>query len=444
MFLRSILFIPIPFCSFCLKSYAVGRSPIVRQNLSNADYTRCMLKRVVSFMAGVVLMAGASIPQTTVADTAVIPPNSPQVSIALTPVASGFTQPVFVTHAGDDRLFVVEQAGIIKIIKNGAVLPVPFLNITDQVKCCGEQGLLGLAFEPDYKTTGRFYVYHTVLRNGHTDEVIARYTVSSNPDVANASSRVEVLYIPHHVGNEDNENHNGGWIGFGPDGLLYAGVGDGGGGGDPFCTAQDSSSLLGKILRLNVSGQMTYTLPAGQTNLALHIGLRNPWRASFDRLTGDLYIADVGQSAREEVNVISSSITSTVNFGWSQREGTIAYPRSPACPTSPIPRTEPILDYGRNVGSSVTGGYVYRGGAYPWLNGVYFFGDFGSGKMFAAWKPTGNAGYTFAEVKDAGFNISSFGEDRDGDLYVVNYAGSIHKLTSTFRGQLKYLPSVSR
>jgi glucose/arabinose dehydrogenase len=404
-----------------------------------------MLKSVVSFVAGVMVLAGVSFPQQSVANADVIPPNSPQVSIALTPVASGFTQPLFVTHAGDDRLFVVEQAGIIKIVKNGAILPTPFLSITNQVLCCGEQGLLGLAFAPDYTTSGNFYVYHTVLRGGFSDEVIVRYKVGSNPDVANPASRAEILYIPHHVGNDDNGNHNGGWIGFGPDGLLYAGVGDGGGGGDPFCAAQNSDSLLGKILRLNVTGQMTYTLPAGQTNPVLHIGLRNPWRASFDRQTGEFYIADVGQGAREEVNMITGSISSTVNFGWSQREGKIAYPRSPGpCPASIIPRTEPILDYARGVGTSITGGYVYRGGAYPWLGGVYFFGDYGSGKMFAAWRTEGSASFTSGEVLNAGFQISSFGEDKNGELYVVNYAGSVLKLASTFRGTSVFLPNVSK
>lgn len=455
MLFRWILFIPppipfilskLPHCvHFVWRTpYAGGRSAIVRQTIRVADYTRSMLKHVVSFMAGFMLITGSPLPRQSVASADVIPPNSPQVSIALTPFVSGFTQPVFVTHAGDDRLFVVEQAGIIKIIKAGAILPTPFLSITNQVKCCGEQGLLGLAFEPDYKTSGRFYVYHTVLRDGFSDQVIARYQVSGNPDVANPASRVEVLPIPHHVGNEDNGNHNGGWIGFGPDGLLYAGVGDGGGSGDPFCAAQDSNSLLGKMLRINVTGQTTYTLPAGQTNPVLHIGLRNPWRASFDRQTGDFYIADVGQGAREEVNVISGSIATTVNFGWSEREGAIAYPRSPACPTSATPRTEPFADYGRNVGSSITGGYVYRGGAFPWLSSVYFFGDFGSGRLFAAWKPNGSMSFTFAEVKDAGFNISSFGEDRNGELYVVNYAGSVLKLTSVLRDKSVYLPGVNR
>jgi glucose/arabinose dehydrogenase len=381
------------------------------------------------------LLAGALIPQHSTASTTFVTASQPM-SVSLVPVTGGFTQPLFVTHAGDDRLFVVEQPGVIKIIKNGAVLPTPFLNISAQVECCGEQGLLGLAFEPNYATTGRFYVYHTVRRNGFTDNLIARYTVSSNPDVANPASRVEVLYIPHHVGSEDNDNHNGGWIGFGPDGFLYAGSGDGGGGGDPFCAAQNPNSLLGKILRINVAGQMTYTLPAGQSNPVLHIGLRNPWRASFDRLTGELFIADVGQGAREEISIAPAGAPATVNFGWPQREGAIAYPTS--CPASPISRTEPIIDYGRGVGSSITGGHVYRGTAFPLWNGVYFFGDYGSGRVFAATRGAG-ASFTYAEVLNARFNISSFGEDKNGELYVVSYAGGVFKLAMPV-----YLPNLLR
>ncbi len=415
---------------------AFGRSGIVRQKCIAAHYTRCMQKHIAPMIAGIIIIAGMLAPHQSAANAEVIPPDSPKVSVGLAPFASGFTQPVFVTHAGDDRLFVVEQAGVIKIIKNDAVLPAPFLNITAQVECCGEQGLLGLAFEPNYKTTGRFYVYHTVRRNGFTDQVIARYNVSANPDVANPASRVEVLNIPHHAGNEDNGNHNGGWIGFGPDGLLYAGVGDGGGGGDPFCAAQDSSSLLGKILRLNVAGQTTYTVPAGQSSPVFHIGLRNPWRASFDRQTGELYIADVGQGAREEVSVAPAGMTQTLNFGWPQREGTLPYPTT--CPANPLARTEPILDYARNLGTSITGGYVYRGKAFPKLNGLYFFGDFGSGRIFAA-LPAGNGAYTFAGVLNTPFNISSFGEDRDGEIYVVSYAGAVFRI-----GIPLFLPSVSR
>jgi glucose/arabinose dehydrogenase len=392
-----------------------------------------MIKRTAVLLTSIALMAGLLSFPLSPALASVIPPKS---SIALIPIASGFTQPLYITHAGDDRLFVVEQPGVIKIIKNGVVMPTPFLNITSQVRCCGEEGLLGLAFEPNYAATGRFYVYHTVFRNGFSDNVIARYNVGNNPDVANPASRVEVLYIPHHVGSVDNGNHNGGWLGFGPDGLLYAGVGDGGGGGDPYCQAQNANSLLGKILRIHVEGQATYALPAGQGNPVLHVGLRNPWRASFDRQTGQLFIADVGQGSREEISLAPGGTASTLNFGWPQREGSIAY--SSTCPVNAIPRTEPIIDYGRSVGSSITGGYVYRGKALPQLSGLYLFGDYGSGRIFAAW-PIGSQDYTYVDVLNARFNVSSFGEDKDGELYVVSYAGGVFKI-----GLPTHLPHVVR
>ncbi|MCS7056332.1 MAG: PQQ-dependent sugar dehydrogenase [Thermoflexales bacterium] len=377
----------------------------------------------------------------------IVPPNSIIVSIGFEPVASGFNSPVFVTHAGDSRLFVVEQRGVIKIIKNGSVLGTPFLNLTALVLCCGEDGLLGLAFEPDYPTTGRFYVYYT---NKSGDQVIARYRVSSDPDVADPSSGQILLTIPHPI----YGNHNAGWIGFGPDGHLYAAVGDGGGGGDPFCAAQDPGDLRGKILRLNVVGQITYTIPAGniftttQRPEVWAIGLRNPWRNSFDRQTGDLYIADVGQGAREEINFVPAGASAGLNFGWSQYEGSIPYSDGSSiggsfdCPPSGIAPTMPITDYGRSLGGSVTGGYVYRGSDFPWLNGVYFYGDYVSGKLFAAWRPSPGAPFTSAFIRDTGYNISSFGEDVNGELYLVSYSGTIYRLRSEIRDKPAYLPFV--
>ncbi|BCX02699.1 MAG: glucose dehydrogenase [Candidatus Roseilinea sp.] len=383
------------------------------------------------------------------ASPAVIPPNSPSVSIDFEEVASGFTRPVFVTHAGDARLFVVEQNGVIKIIKNGAVLGTPFLSLTTLVRCCGEEGLLGLAFEPNYATTGRFYVYYT---NKSGDQVIARYQVSGNPDVADPNSGQILLTIPH----PDYGNHNGGWLGFGPDGNLYAGVGDGGGGGDPFCAAQDPADLRGKILRLNVVSQVTYTIPAGNVFTTTQrpevwaIGLRNPWRNSFDRQTGDLYIADVGQNAREEVNFAPANSPAGLNFGWSQYEGSIPYSDGSSnagafdCPPSNIAPTPPITDYGRSLGGSITGGYVYRGPRYPWLNGIYFYADFSSGKLFAAWRSSPGASFTTAFIRDTGYNVSSFGEDVNGELYLVSYSSAIYRLRSEFRGKSVYVPLALR
>jgi len=382
--------------------------------------------------------------------SAIVPPNSPRVSIGFEEVQSGFVMPVFVTHAGDARLFVVQQNGLIRVIKNGVTLATPFLNLTSLVQCCGEDGLLGLAFEPDYATTGRFYVYYT---NKSGNQLIARYQVSSNPDIADPASAQIVMTIPH----PDYGNHNGGWIAFGPDGNLYASVGDGGGGGDPFCAAQDPADWRGKILRLNVVGQITYTIPPGnvftdtQKPEVWAIGLRNPWRNSFDRQTGDLYIADVGQSAREEVNFAPAGSPAGLNFGWSQFEGNIPYSDGISnagpfdCPASGIAPTMPIADYGRSMGTSVTGGYVYRGASYPWLNGIYFYADFNTGRLFAAWKPTPSAAFTSAFIRHTGHNVSSFGEDVNGELYLVSYSnGRIYRLTSEFLDKAAYVPIASR
>ena len=380
--------------------------------------------------------------------SAIVPPNSPRVRINLEEVQSGFTLPVFVTHAGDDRVFVVQQNGLIRIIKNGAVLSQPFLNLSSLVQCCGEDGLLGLAFEPNYATTGRFYVYYT---NKSGDQVIARYQVSSNPDVADPSSAQIVMTIPH----PSYSNHNGGWIGFGPDGNLYVSVGDGGGGGDPLCVAQNLTDWRGKILRLNVVGQVTYTIPSGNVFTTTQkpevwaIGLRNPWRNSFDRQTGDLYIADVGQNAREEVNFVPAGSPAGLNFGWSQYEGSLPYSDGFSnagpfdCPASGITPTMPVIEYGRSVGASITGGYVYRGASYPWLDGVYFYADYVSGKLFAAWRPTPSSAFVTALIRDTDYSISSFGEDANGELYLVSYSdGKIYRLTSEFLDKSVYVPIV--
>lgn len=360
-----------------------------------------------------------------------LPPNTPGISYGLTPVITGLNQPLFVTHAGDARLFVVERGGLIRIFQNGSLLSAPFLNISSLVRTNGsEEGLLGLAFEPNYATTGRFYVYYT---NSNGDQAIVRYNVSSNPNVADAGSAVSIMTIPHPT----YGNHNGGWLGFGPDDNLYIGVGDGGGGGDPFCTAQNANEWRGKILRINVVGQTTYTSPASniftttQKPEVFAIGLRNPWRASFDRATGDLYIGDVGQGAREEVNFAPANLGAGVNYGWSQFEGTQTY--SSGCPASGIPPRPPLADYGRNSGSSVTGGYVYRGSAYPWLVGNYFYGDFGSGRVWAAWQ-TSPGVFSTTVINVPQYSISSWGEDVNGELYLVHYGGAVYRLTSTYTG----------
>lgn len=330
----------------------------------------------------------------------------------LVQVASGFTRPLFVTHAGDGsgRLFVVEQGGRIRIIQNGAVLPTPFLDISGLVSTGNEQGLLGLAFHPNYAQNGQFFINYTD-RAGDTQ--VVRYTVSADPNVANAASAAILLSV-----DQPYANHNGGGIAFGPDGWLYIGLGDGGSGGDPQGYAQNMSPLpgnrvlLGKMVRMDVNQA---TPPVQITAL----GLRNPWRWSFDRATGDLYIADVGQGAREEVNFWPASGGAGANYGWKVYEGTLQYS------AGSIPGAIfPFAEYGHDVGCSVTGGYVYRGLLAPALWGVYFFGDFCQGQIWSSFR-NGNGAWQTALFTDTSFNISSFGEDQAGEVYVVNHGGSI-------------------
>lgn len=350
------------------------------------------------------------------------PVQAAAAAITLREVQGGFNQPIFVTHAGDARLFVVQRGGLIRIIKNGNTLATPFLNVASRLTSnSDEQGLLGLAFEPNYAGTGRFYVYYT--RTGDGAMTLARYTVSGNSDVANAGSWTEILSIPH----PNNTNHNGGWLGFGPNGLLHMATGDGGGGGDPDCAAQNLNDLRGKLLRLHVVGESGYASPPAniftttQRAEIYAFGLRNPWRASFDRGTGDLFIGDVGQGSREEVDHIITGTLAGVNFGWSKREGTIAHTNS--CTPSGVPAREPILDYGRNEGRSITGGYVYRGSRVQGLIGKYIFADFATGAIWSATR-NGNA-FSRATLLTPGINISAFGEGVDGEVYVVDYAGRV-------------------
>lgn len=370
--------------------------------------------------------------------------------ISLSIVKSGFDSPIFVTHAGDSRLFIVERTGKIKIIKNAAVLATPFLDVTSKVTSAGsEQGLLGLAFEPGVNPD-RFYIYYNEPTHGNI--VIERYAVSTNIDVGDAASATPLLQIDHSV----YGNHNGGWMGFGRDGFLYVAVGDGGGGGNSACTgsggqdvngAQALQDLRGKMLRLNVVGQLTYTTPvsnafADAAPEVFAIGLRNPWRDSFDRQTGDLYIGDVGQGLREEVDVLRIA-TAGANLGWPQREGLQSYANENHCNDSGRPRTEPILDYGHDGGNcAITGGYVYRGVQYPALGGTYFYADYCTGKLWSA-RPTG-AGYSSTLALDTTLNISSFGEDVSGELYVVNLGGSVYALKATTLLHSSFLPAVRR
>ena len=289
-------------------------------------------------------------------------------------VASGLTQPVFITHAGDGsgRIFIVEQTGTIRILKNGSLLPAPFLDIHTLVKAGGEQGLLALAFHPSYSSNGIFFVAYTAPRAGDStgsNLVLEKFTVSANPDAANAASGVILLSIPHPV----NTNHNGGTLAFGADGYLYWSTGDGGSGGDPPNNAQQLNNLLGKILRLDVNAGPLYGIPpsnpffsSGDPNVRKEIwayGLRNPWRISFDRLTHDLYIGDVGQSRREEVDFQPAGSAGGENYGWHVMEGTLCYNPLSGCDQSG--KVLPVTEYDHTLGCSISGGYVYRGTNFP-------------------------------------------------------------------------------
>ena len=340
-------------------------------------------------------------------------------------IAGGLNRPVGLANASDGsrRLFVLEQPGVIRIVREGTVLPDPFLDISSQVSCCGERGLLGLAFHPDYEHNGLFYVNYTDLSG---DTVIARFNVSSDPDRADPASETLVLGVP-----QPYPNHNGGGMAFGPDGYLYLGLGDGGSGGDPQGNGQNLEVLLGKLLRLDVNGGEPYAIPtdnpyaAGGAPEAWATGLRNPWRFSFDRLTGDLYIGDVGQGSWEEIDFSPAGSPGGANFGWNYREG--AHPYSDSAPPAGLELIDPVVEYGHDQGISVVGGYVYRGELLQTWQGVYLYGDYGSGLIWGLFHD-GDGGWQNARLFQTGTTITSFGEDEQGEVYLVDHTGSLFRL----------------
>ncbi len=349
-----------------------------------------------------------------------------QPQIRFTPVTSGLTNPSDIQNAGDGsgRLFLAQQNGLIRILRNGALLGTPFLNIGSKTEGSGERGLLGLAFSPNYSANRRFYVYYTAL-NG--DIVISMFRANANnPDIADTAEQI-LLTIPH-----PRSNHNGGSLRFGPDGYLYAATGDGGGGGDPDQAGQNLQTLLGKILRLDVESQPgTVLIPptnpfAGSATAKREIwayGLRNPWRTSFDRQTGDFWIGDVGQNAREEVNFQSANSAGGENYGWNRVEGTLCFATTP-CNTQGI--TMPVAEYANpTLGCSVTGGYVYRGSQFPALAGLYLYGDFCSGRVWSISRQGGSFVNQF--LLSSGLNITTFGEDESGEIYAAA-GGSLYRL----------------
>jgi glucose/arabinose dehydrogenase len=340
-------------------------------------------------------------------------------------VQGGLTRPDYLTHAGDDRLFVVEQPGRLRIIKDGRLLDQPYLDMTDKVTTNGnEQGLLSVAFHPAYQNNGQFWVNYTRVPDGAT--VIERYTVSKDdPDRADAQSGKVILVIA-----QPEANHNGGQLQFGPDGYLYIGMGDGGGAGDrhgSIGNGQDSQALLGKMLRVDVTNQDTYAIPDSNPsgNEIWAYGLRNPWRFSFDRAMGDLYLADVGQNAYEEVNFQPASSKGGENYGWRIMEATHCFDPKEECDQSRL--VLPIAEYSHAEGGcSITGGYVYRGSQYLASQGAYFFGDYCSGIIWSLQRD-GNQ-WQMIKRLESGVRISSFGDDVNGELYVVDHGGAVYRL----------------
>lgn len=360
------------------------------------------------------------------------------VKLALKPFASGLVSPLGLENAGDGtgRLYVVEQGGTIRIVEGGTVRSTPFLDISDLTEGGGEQGLLGLAFHPRYEDNRRFFVNYT---DNSGDTVIAEYRrTKSNAYKANpASARVLLTF------DQPFANHNGGALAFGPDGFLYIASGDGGSGGDPMGNGQRTDTLLGKILRIDVdtrSSGLPYGIPSGNPYNGTNgrreiysIGLRNPWRISFDRSTGDLWIGDVGQSELEEIDKAKKGSGAGANYGWNVMEGDACYPTGTTCAGLRQDFTDPVAVYSHDFGCSVTGGYVYRGSRYPVMKGGYFFGDFCSGNIWAI--ASGASGQQRPELLlESGRQISSFGQDRRGELYLTDLqAGTIYKLTATAR-----------
>jgi len=357
----------------------------------------------------------------------------PPADLTLAPYKDGFTRPVAIRHAGDGtgRLFVVEQGGTIRVVAGGQTLVPPFLDLSSVVDAGdNEQGLLGLAFHPDFESNGFFYVNYTYDPGADPDRTrIERYQVSAgDPNQADAGSAATILDFE-----QNGTNHNGGDLHFGPDGYLYIASGDGGGSEDPADLAQNLDTLLGKMLRIDVDAASPYAIPADNpfvgNGAALDeiwaYGLRNPWRFSFDRLTGDLYIGDVGQYATEEIDRQPASSPGGENYGWSCMEGDVMVDYN-ACDGAQL--TAPILVYDHNPECSVTGGFVYRGNI-GGLHGRYVFGDYCSGVIWFA-APSGGD-WTASPWADTALRISSFGEDEDGELYVVDLVeGEIYRFES--------------
>jgi glucose/arabinose dehydrogenase len=364
--------------------------------------------------------------------------------VNLVPVASGLGAITAITNAGDERLFVTVQTGRVRIVSGGAVLPTPFLDVSPLVSCCGERGLLSVAFHPDYAQNRFFFVNYTDTAG---DTVIARYqTSASDPDRADPGSAVTLLTI-----DQPFANHNGGQLQFGPDGYLYIGMGDGGSANDPMCNAQRGETLLGKMLRIDVDQNVStppfygippdnpFAQPGGPLDEIWANGLRNPWRFSFDRATGDLWIGDVGQGDREEIDFQPRASTGGENYGWKMMEGTrCGGGGTSGCPTG-VPAcnaaglVQPRYEYNHSEGCSVTGGYVYRGTLVPALAGRYVYGDYCSGRLWADGERLGPVAQ----------ELSTFGEDAAGELYLGTQDGRVQRFFDPNAPQETPTPTVT-
>jgi glucose/arabinose dehydrogenase len=380
-------------------------------------------------------------------------------TLTLSPLnAPGLSNPTYLTGAGDGsgRLFIVEQPGRIRIYKNGALLPAAFLNIVGRVQLSSEEGLLSVAFPPNFAAVRRFYVYYT-MKDGNN--VLSRFNLGASADQADPNSEVKLLTFLHPT----NANHNGGQLQFGSDGYLYIGTGDGGSGGDPPNNAQNKNVLLGKLLRIDVEmtprlsqthslyfpmthGPAVQTIPklyhvpldnpfVGQANVRPEIwayGLRNPWRFSFDRSSHDLYIGDVGQNAWEEIDYQPAASPGGQNYGWRVLEGMHCYP-SGTC-TNPPAYAPPAVEYNHgtndSIGCAVTGGFVYRGSAYPALQGLYFYADYCTGTIWDLQFISGAWQTNPLTVTNPVTSITSFGQDDSGELYLLTGGGGVYRVTN--------------
>jgi len=373
-------------------------------------------------------------PAPTLAPTALPGGDPAAVVVELQRVTGGLDTPVGIAAAGDGsgRLFIVEKPGRIRIVQDGAPVGSAFLDITGRVRSSGsEQGLLGLAFHPDYAENGFFFVNYT---DAQGDTVLSRFTVGPDPVRADPAGEVVLLTV-----DQPAANHNGGHLAFGPDGYLYIGLGDGGGADDRYGNGQNPLALLGKMLRIDVDGAAPYAIPPGNPFVddpgvrdeIWAFGLRNPWRFSFDRLTGDLYIADVGQNLYEEVNVRPAAGRGGENYGWPIMEATHCFPEDRPCRQDGL--TLPVVEYDHGQGCSVTGGYVYRGRDFPLLAGIYLYADYCSGTVWGAARQADGT-WRVAELARVDARISSFGEGGAGELFAVDMSrGELLRVTAAAR-----------